>query len=161
MVTTALLWTGSVVCVAAGLAGLVLPVLPGPPLLFAGIALAAWAERFAYIGKGTLVALGVLAILGVAMDFLAGAYGARRYKASGRAVAGATIGALVGILFGPVGALLGPFLGAVAGQLSVSADLSAAGRAGTGAIVGLVIGTAAKLAIGFAMIALALAVRFL
>lgn len=161
MTTTILLWVGAAVLTAAGLVGLVLPVLPGPPLLFAGIALAAWAEHFAYLGTGTLTVLGVLALLGVALDFFAGAYGARRYKASGRAVVGATLGAVVGIFFGPAGALLGPFLGAVVGQLSVTPDLPAAGRAGAGAMVGLVIGTAAKLAIGLAMLALALVMRLL
>jgi uncharacterized protein len=161
MVTTVLLWTGSAVCTAAGLLGLALPVLPGPPLLFVGILFAAWAEDFAYLGTGTLTALGVLAVLGVALDFLAGAYGARRYRASGRAVLGATLGAVIGVFFGPLGALLGPFVGAVVGQLAASPDLWAAGRAGAGAMVGLALGTAAKLAVGLAMVALALAMRFL
>jgi uncharacterized protein YqgC (DUF456 family) len=143
-----------------GLAGLVLPALPGAPLLFLGVLLGAWAEDFAYIGSGTLIAAGVLAVLTIAVDFAAGAFGARRYGASGRAVLGATIGAIVGIFFGLVGILIGPFIGAVVGELSVQRDLRAASRAGIGATIGLALGTAAKLALGFAMLGLTAIARF-
>ena len=96
--------------------------------------------------------LGVLAALAVAVDFIAGAFGVKRFGASGRAVTGATIGAIVGLFFGIVGVLVGPFVGAVIGELSVRRNLAAAGRAGVGAALGLALGTAAKLAIAFAMI---------
>jgi uncharacterized protein YqgC (DUF456 family) len=158
--TLALLWSLAAVLVIAGLAGLVLPALPGAPLLFGGLLLFAWSEDFAYIGTGTLVALAVLAALTFVADFAASAFGARRYGASGRAVLGATIGAVVGIFFGLVGILVGPFAGAVLGELSVRRDVTAAGRAGAGAAIGLAIGAAAKLALGFAMIGLAAVVRF-
>jgi uncharacterized protein YqgC (DUF456 family) len=160
-VTTILLWTGAAVLIVAGLAGLVLPALPGAPLLFGGILLAAWIEDFEYIGTGTLIAVGVLAALTFVADFAAGAFGAKRYGASGRAVLGATIGAVVGIFFGLIGVLLGPFVGAVIGELSVRRDLEAASRAGVGATIGLAIGTAAKLALGFAMIGVAVVMRLL
>lgn len=156
---TILLWAAAAILIAAGLAGLVLPVLPGAPLLFAGVLLAAWAEDFAYLGWGTLIAVGVLAALAIAADFVAGAFGAKRYGASGRAVLGATIGAVVGLFFGIVGVLLGPFIGAVIGELTVRRDLQAAGRAGVGATIGLALGVAAKLALGFAMIGIALVMR--
>jgi uncharacterized protein YqgC (DUF456 family) len=159
--TTILLWTGAAVLVLAGLAGLVLPALPGAPLLFGGILLAAWIEDFEYIGRGTLIAIGVLAALTFVADFVAGAFGAKRYGASSRAVLGATIGAVVGIFFGLIGVLLGPFVGAVIGELSVRRDLEAASRAGVGATIGLAIGTAAKLALGFAMIGVAIVMRVL
>jgi uncharacterized protein YqgC (DUF456 family) len=158
--TTIMLLAGAAVLVVAGLAGLVLPVLPGAPLLFGGILLAAWAEDFAYLGVGTLTVVGVLAALAIAADFVAGAFGARRYGASKRAVLGATIGTVVGLFFGPIGVLLGPFVGAVLGELTVQRDLNAAGRAGVGATIGLALGTAAKLALGFAMIGIAVVMRF-
>ncbi len=157
--TTILLWVAAALLIAGGLAGLVLPVLPGAPLLFGGIVLAAWAEDFAYLGKGTLISVGVLAGLAILADFVAGAFGARRYGASSRAVLGATIGAVVGLFFGIVGVLVGPFVGAVVGELTVRRDLEAAGRAGVGATIGLALGTAAKLALGFAMIGIAVVMR--
>lgn len=155
------LWLLAGVLIAAGMVGLVLPLLPGAPLLFAGFLVAAWAEDFAYLGAGSLTAIGVLAVLAIAVDFIAGAFGARRYGASGRAVLGAALGATVGLFFGVVGVLIGPFVGAVLGELSVRRDLGAAGRAGLGATIGLALGTAAKLALGFAMLGVAVVMRFL
>jgi len=147
------------VLIVVGALGLVLPALPGAPLIFLGALLAAWAEDFMYLGFGTLTAIGVLAALAVAVDFVASAFGVKRFGASPRAIAGATIGALVGIFFGLIGILIGPFVGAMLGELSVRNDLAAAGRAGVGAALGLALGTAAKLAIAVTMVGLILLMR--
>jgi len=154
------LWIVAALLVVAGLAGMLLPVLPGPLLLFAGLLAAAGAEEFAFVGMKTLIALGVMAGLALLADNVAGAFGAHRYGASPRAVAGAALGAVIGIFFGLPGVLLGPFLGALVGELAERSNLAAASRAGWGATVGLAIGIAAKLALGFAMIGLFLIVRF-
>jgi hypothetical protein len=147
--------------VAVGFAGLVLPGLPGAPLVFAGLLVAAWAEHFAYVGAGTLVVLALLAATTWAVDFAATAFGARRFGASGRAVAGAAIGSLIGLFFGLPGLVVGPFLGAVAGELSAARDLRQAGRAGVGATLGLALGLAAKLALGVSMLAVFAFDRFM
>jgi uncharacterized protein YqgC (DUF456 family) len=157
----ALLWSLAVMLIVVGVVGLVVPALPGAPFLFGGVLLGAWAEDFVYIGTPTLIVVGVLAALTIAVDFAAGAFGARRYGASGRAMLGATIGAVVGIFFGIVGILIGPFIGAVIGELSAQRDLKAASLAGVGATIGLAIGTAAKLALGFAVVGVTVAARFL
>lgn len=156
-----LAWILAILLVIAGLAGLVLPALPGPLLLFLGLLAAAWAEGFVYVGTGTLVALGIMAALASVADFIAGVFGARHYGASRRAMAGAALGAFVGLFFGLPGLLLGPFIGALLGQLSAHRDLVAASRAGFGATIGLALGIAAKLALGFAMVGLFLLVRLL
>lgn len=147
------------VLIVVGALGLVLPALPGAPLIFIGALLAAWAEDFVYIGLGSLIVLGVLSVLAIAVDFIASAFGVKRFGASPRAVAGATIGALVGIFFGLIGILIGPFVGAAVGELTVKRDLAAAGRAGVGAALGLALGTAAKLAIAFTMVGVILWMR--
>ncbi|QIT55754.1 DUF456 domain-containing protein [Aquisalimonas sp. 2447] len=157
---TVLLWLLAILLIGAGLVGLVLPPLPGPLLLFAGLWVAAWAEGFAHVGMFTLVVLGVMAALASLADFIAGAFGARRYGASARSITGAALGALVGLFFGLPGLLLGPFIGALVGELSTRSGLPAAARAGWGATVGLAIGVAAKLAFGIAMVGLFLLVRF-
>jgi uncharacterized protein YqgC (DUF456 family) len=157
---TVLLWIVGAVLIIIGIAGLFLPVIPGAVVLFAGLALAAWADDFAYVGWKTLTALGVLALLTYPADFLASAFGAKRYGASPRAVTGAVIGAIVGIFFGLPGVLIGPFLGAVAGELSTQRHLGKAGRAGIGATLGLVLGVAIKLAIAFTMLGIFAVVRF-
>ena len=158
---TILLWIFAVLLTLAGLAGMVLPALPGPLLVFAGLFLGAWAEGFVHVGTNTLLALAVMTALAMLADFVAGAFGAKRYGASPRAAAGAALGALIGIFFGLLGLLLGPFLGALVGEIAERKGWAQAGRAGIGATLGLVIGTAAKLALGFAMVGLFLLVRFL
>lgn len=155
-----LTWTGVAVLLTAGLAGLVLPIIPGPPLLFAGFLLAAWAEQFQFVGLNTLIVLGLLCLFAIILDFVAGALGAKRYGASKAAIWGALIGAVVGIVFGPIGILFGPFVGAVLGELINGRQLQQAGRAGFGASVGMLIGIMAKLVIGILMLALFLTVRF-
>jgi uncharacterized protein YqgC (DUF456 family) len=158
---TVVLWIAAGVLLAIGALGIVLPILPGAPLIFLGALLAAWAEDFAYIGLWSLIGLGVLAALAVAVDFIAGAFGVKRFGASRRAVTGATLGAILGLFFGIVGVLVGPFIGAVIGELSVRRNLAAAGRAGVGAALGLALGTAAKIAIAFAMIGVIVVMRLL
>lgn len=154
-------WVLAIILIVAGLAGLVLPALPGPFLLLGGLWVAAWAEGYVYVGTGTLITLAIMAVIAALADFVAGAFGARRFGASVRSVYGAALGAVVGIFFGLPGLLLGPFIGALIGELSARKGLVAAGRAGWGATLGLVLGTAAKLALGFAMVGLYLLIRFL
>lgn len=158
---TLLLWILAVLLVLVGMAGLVLPALPGAPLLFAGLVVAAWAEDFVYVGTGTMVLLAVLAVLTSAVDFIAGAFGAKRFGASPRAVTGALIGGVAGLFFGIPGVLLGPFVGAVIGELSVRRDLNAATRAGLGASLGLLLAAAAKIALAFAMVGVFVVMRFI
>ena len=161
MDATILLWLLAAVLVVAGLLGLVLPVLPGTPLLFAGLLIAAWAEDFAYVGAGTLAGIAVLAILTYPIDVAATALGATRFGASKRAAVGAAVGALVGLFFGIPGIVLGPFIGAVIGELTAQRGLGDAGRAGVGAMVGLVLGAAGKLALAFSMLGLFALARIL
>lgn len=152
MDTTFLLWILAAFLVVSGIAGLMLPAIPGAPLLFAGLVVAAWAEDFMYVGTGTIIVLGVLAALISAVDFVAGALGAKRFGASPRAVTGALIGGVVGLFFGLPGVLFGPFIGAVIGELSIRHDLNAATRAGFGAALGLLFAAIIKITLAFTMI---------
>jgi len=142
-----------------GLAGVVLPALPGLPLVFLGMLLAAWAGGFAKIGIATLVALGILTLLSMAVDFWAAALGAKRVGASRLAVIGALLGTFAGLFFGPVGLFLGPFVGALTGELVHGrrldrGRLGQATRVGVGTWLGLVLGIALKLMLAFAMLGL-------
>lgn len=147
--------------VALGVVGTLLPALPGPVFVFGGLALAAWAESFLYVGIGTLVVLAVLLAGTFLADFVATALGARKLGASPRAATGAALGALVGLFFGLPGVVIGPFAGAVLAELSQRRTLEEAGRAGLGAWLGMVLGAAAKLALVFTMIGVYAARRFL
>ena len=147
-----LLWLLAAFLIAAGFAGLILPAVPGIPLVFAGLVLLAWAESFAYVGWLTLTLLGVLALLSYGVDLLAAAFGAKKFGASPRAVAGAALGALAGLFFGLPGIVLGPFVGAVVGEFSRQASARAAVHAGLGATLGLLFGTLLKIALAFTMV---------
>ncbi|MEM7410782.1 MAG: DUF456 domain-containing protein [Myxococcota bacterium] len=155
-----LLWIVVVLLVAVGIAGAVLPGLPGAVLVFGGLALGAWIDGFAYVGQGTLAVLAVLAVLTYSVDFAASALGAQRAGAHRNALIGAAVGALVGLFFGLPGILLGPFIGAVIGEYTARGDLERAGKVGFATWLGMAVGSAAKLALTLSMVALFLFQRF-
>lgn len=140
------------VLVLAGIAGAVLPALPGAPLVFGGLLLVAWADGFQKVGWFTLAVVGLLALLTFPLDLMAASLGAKRVGASWLALAGAAIGTIVGFFLGLPGLILGPFVGAVAGEYLSRRDLRQAGRVGVGTWIGFVIGVAGKLALIFMMI---------
>ncbi len=156
--TLILLLFGAILSII-GLAGTLLPFLPGAPLLFVGLLLCAWAENFQYVGAGTLLVLAAMAALTWLVEFLASVLGVKKFGGSRRAMLGAALGGVVGMFLGPAGILLGPFVGAVLGEMSLDRSLDQAGRAGFGTVVGLAIGVAGKLAIAIAMLGLFLLVR--
>jgi len=156
----AVLWVVAVVLTSLGIAGILIPALPGILLVFSGLFAAAWAEGFVYVGKGTIITLAFLALVGYAGDALAGALGARHFGAGRAAVYGALAGTVAGMFFGLPGIVFGPFAGALAAELIIHKDLVQAGKAGFGAWAGMVAGIALKVAVVFAMIGLYLAVRF-
>ena len=156
-----ILWIIGAICTVTGLSGLLLPVVPGAPILFLGLLFGAWAEDFRYIGVWTLLILAGMAGLTYVVEFAASILGVRKFGGSRRAMAGAVLGGVVGLFLGIPGILLGPFVGAVIGELSLQRSLDQASRAGFGTVVGLAIGVAGKLAIGIAMIGLFVLMRLL
>lgn len=148
----AALWILAIVLMVVGAAGIILPALPGVPLIFAGMVLAASIDDFQRIGWITLTVLGFLTVIAFIVDFAASALGAKRVGASSRAVWGAVIGTLVGLFFGFVGLVLGPFIGAVVGEMSVHGRVNQAGRVGVATWMGLIFGTLFKLAIACSML---------
>jgi len=153
-------WILAVLIVLGGLVGTVIPALPGVPMVFAGLLLAAWAGGFETVGPVTIAILGALTALAWLIDFLAAALGAKQLGASQRAFWGATFGAVVGMFFGIPGIILGPFVGAVVAELSAGRKLDEAGRAGYGTWIGIVLGAAAKLAIAFLMVGIFILQQF-
>jgi uncharacterized protein YqgC (DUF456 family) len=158
---TQLLWVLAVLLVLVGLAGVVLPALPGAVLIFVGLLLAAWADGFARVGVPTLVLLGVIAAATYAVDLAASALGAKRAGASTRAVVGAALGTLVGLFLGLPGLILGPLAGAILLEWTKHRDLERAKRVGMAAWIGFAVGSAVKIALAFSMIAIFLAAMFL
>jgi len=154
-------WSIAILFVLAGLIGLILPAIPGAPLIFAGLLLAAWAENFAYVGFWSILTLALIVLLSYGVDFWATIFGARRFGASKRAAVGALLGALAGLFLGLPGVIFGPFIGAVIGELSAQRNFQQAARAGIGATIGFILGTALKMALACAMIGIFILERFL
>ncbi len=137
-----------------GMLGTFLPAIPGVPLGFAGMLLAAWAGDFARVSVLTVVVLGVLTALAMLADFLASAFGTKVAGASPWAFVGAAIGAIAGLFFVPIGLIVGPFAGAVLGEALATQHVGQAFKAGIGATLGLLCGAIAKIALAFAMLAI-------
>ena len=148
-----ILWyTAAGLLILVGLAGTILPALPGVPLVFAGMWLAAWVADYGEIGVWTVALLGVLAVLAMLLDLVAGWLGARRVAASKAALWGAAIGTVVGLFFGLPGLLLGPFIGALAGEFRSGGTLGRSTQVGVATWIGLLFGTLAKVALSFTML---------
>lgn len=171
---SALWWVLSVALIAIGVAGTVLPALPGVILVWAGILLGAWIDDFQHVSGWTLAVVSVLAVLAWAVDYVAAALGAQRAGASRLAMIGAAIGTVAGLLMGLVGVLFMPLVGAVVGEVIAQRQQRARGaadggpkpagaaapmhhqalRVGLATWVGLLLGTVAKLALVFVMVGL-------
>ena len=146
-------WSVTLVLMALGLIGTVLPVIPGTAVILA----AAIIHRIMLgpgksVGWASIAVLVLLTLASYAIDFVGGWLGARRFGATRWGMWGALLGALVGIFFGLPGLLLGPIIGAITGELISGKRLLDAGRAGWGALLGNLAALLGKLAIGFAMV---------
>lgn len=149
----------AIVMMVVGIAGTVLPALPGLPLVFAGMLLAAWAGGFEQVSGWTIAVLALLTLLSLGIDFMATMLGAKRVGASKPALVGAIIGTFAGLLFGLIGIFVGPFVGALVGELIWlrgvgGRELSQATKVGLGTWLGIVVGTVLKLGVAFVMVGL-------
>ncbi len=158
-------WVVAFALVAVGLAGTVLPMLPGTVLVLAGLVLGAWIDDFGRVSGWTLGFIGLLAALAWATDYLAAMLGAKRAGASPLALLGAALGTVLGVFTGFVGLLFMPLAGAMLGEywtlqrrqggfagLNHDAAGRQAVRVGVATWVGLLLGTVVKLVLVFLMV---------
>jgi uncharacterized protein YqgC (DUF456 family) len=139
--------TGSIFLLL-GIAGCVLPILPGPVLSFLGLLLLALLKQFSPPLTPTLII--IMAILTVVVtigDYLIPLWGAKRYGATKWGIWGSVIGMAIGIFFSPFGMLLGAFIGAVTVEWLVQKERGKALKAGWGVFIGSLAGTALKLGV--------------
>lgn len=140
------------VLVLVGVAGIVLPALPGVPLIFGGLLLAAWADGFTRVGWLPLLVLGVLTAISIVVDLLSTVWGAQRVGASRLALIGSVVGTVAGLFFMPLGLFIGPFAGALLGEYLHGRKLGKATWVGVGTWLGIVLSVAFKLGLAMAMI---------
>jgi len=131
-----------------GLAGSVLPILPGPPLSFIGLFLLALLKHFSPPLTPTLVIiLAIVTILVIVMDYIIPLLGAKKYGASKWGVWGSVLGMAIGIFWSPFAMLLGAFIGAVVVEWLVGKKKVEALRAGWGVVMGTLFATILRLGV--------------
>jgi len=134
--------------VLIGFAGSILPVIPGPPISWAGLLLLKWTDFVNDHGAAYENALWILlffVVLVTILDYVVPIMGTKRYGGSRRGVWGATIGVVAGLFFGPLGIIIGPFLGAYIGEITTGKKEREALRAAWGSFVGFLLGVGMKL----------------
>ena len=152
MTTTVLLWLLSIALIVLGVAGTVLPALPGTVLVLAGIVLGAWIDDFSRVGWGVLAGVTALAVVAWVLDYVAGLLGARKAGASRQAIWGAALGTVAGLFMGLVGVLFMPLVGAAIGEWLARRDHQQALKVGVATWLGIIAGMVSKVVIAFMMI---------
>ena len=142
------------VLIALGLVGAIIPTVPAIPLIFIGIWLIARIDHYHHLGFWWLIGIAAVGTVGLTIDLLAGALGAKRMGASKQAVLGALVGTVIGLFFGLPGLFLGSFLGAVLGELIAGSSVLRSTNVGISAWLGLIFGTIVKLVSSLMMVAL-------
>lgn len=141
-----LLYALSAICMLAGLAGCILPMLPGPPLAWLGMLLLHFTDRVDF-SVTELVVSALVVIATLVLDYFTPMIGAKKFGGGKYGNRGCVIGTIMGMFFLPLGLILGPFLGAVIGELIAGKPFRAALKAGFGSFVGFLFGTLIKLAV--------------
>jgi len=130
----------------AGLAGCILPVLPGPPLSYAALLLLHFTRNHQFDNK-FLIIWAVITVVITLIDYLVPIWGAKKFGASKRGVWGSIIGLVIGLFFfPPFGIIVGPFIGAVVGELTSGKETNHAMKAGFGSFIGFLTGVVLKIA---------------
>ena len=150
--TDVVLWVLSIALITVGIAGTVLPALPGTALVLGGIMLGAWVDDFTRVGVGTLAVIAAIAVLAWVLDYVAGLLGARRAGASRQALIGAALGTVLGLFMGLVGVLFLPLVGAAVGEYLARKNQRQALTVGVSTWLGIMAGLVAKVVLAFVMI---------
>ena len=140
-----------IILIVLGLAGCILPVIPGPPLSFAGLLILRFTgfveeprtEQFDTILWITAVA----AILVTVLDYIVPVWGTKKFGGSRYGTIGAMLGLIAGLFFAPLGIIIGPFIGAVAGEIMAGKDNRSSLRAGFGSLIGFLTGVVMKITV--------------
>lgn len=146
-------WILSALLIVAGVAGSILPALPGAPLILVAAVLHRWLLP-GYVSLWTIAALVLLSALTVVVDAACGILGVRRFGGGRWAMLGAGIGAAIGLIFGPFGLFAGAVAGAVICEMAFDRKaLNDALKAGLGAGLGMLVGTFLRLGLALFMAA--------
>lgn len=148
-------WILTLLLMAVGLVGTLIPYVPGTAIIFAAAVLhcLVMGEEQS-VSYGLLGILLLLLIIAQVLDLVSSAIGAKFFGATRWGAIGCIIGAIVGLFFGLPGILLGPILGALIGELLGGKEILPSLRSAWGSLLGVAGGIGAKLVIGVIMIIL-------
>jgi uncharacterized protein YqgC (DUF456 family) len=137
-----------------GLLGVFIPILPGIPFMFCAVLVYGIVDKFGHISGNELIIFGVMALISLFIDYLAGALGAKMFGASGKGTLGGIIGSIVGlILFPPLGVFIGLALGVLIAEfVFAKKNLKTSTKITTGALLGALAGIILNLIIGLTFI---------
>lgn len=133
-----------VLLMLVGLAGCIVPFLPGPPLCFVALLVQQLQSDPPYTTKFLLIWAAITVIIAI-LDYLIPIYGTRKFGGTTYGVWGCVVGLVAGLWLGPLGIIIGPFVGAFVGELMGNAKSEHAFRAALGSFVGFLLGTLLKL----------------
>lgn len=139
-----------IVLMLGGLAGCLLPLLPGPPLCFAALLLLQLRTDPPFTVKFLLIWAAIATVVTI-LDYIIPLYGTKKFGGSKYGVWGCTLGLLVGLWFGPLGIIVGPFVGAFIGELMANNNSDKALRSAFGSFIGFLAGTLLKLVVCLVM----------
>ena len=141
---------GIILCIVA-IAGSLLPLLPGPPIAYAGMLLQLFREENPF-STSLLIILGVVVVISLVLDYLIPIWGTKKFGGTKYGVWGCTIGFIAAFWMGPVGVIVGPFIGAFVGELIGGKDSGKSLKAAFGSFVGFLLGSFLKLVVCFLML---------
>jgi uncharacterized protein YqgC (DUF456 family) len=139
-----------VILMLAGLAGCILPFLPGPPLCFAALLIQQLQSTPPYSTDFLLMWAGITLVV-TGLDYVIPVYGTKKFGGTKYGMWGCVVGLVAGLWLGPLGIIFGPFVGALVGELIGNARSDHALRAAVGSFVGFLLGTLVKLIACFVM----------
>ncbi|MDR2962941.1 MAG: DUF456 domain-containing protein [Bacteroidales bacterium] len=142
---------GAAVLLFIGLAGCIIPVIPGLPLCYAGLLLLSFSMQV-QVPLYFLILWAVVVLAIQILDFYLPVWGTKKYGGSKYGMWGSTIGLILGIFFSPIAMIAGAFAGAFVGEKIANKDSKTALKAAFGSFMGIVLGTVIKLAIALYMI---------
>ncbi|TET82435.1 MAG: DUF456 domain-containing protein [Desulfobacteraceae bacterium] len=150
--TIALIIIGLLIALV-GLAGCIVPLIPGPPLSFLALIIISYAKNWEPFSATFLIIMAVFTLAVTISDYVVPVRGAKKYGASKLGVWGSIIGMLVGLLFFPPwGMLLGAIVGALSGELLAGKKSKKVLRAGWGVFIGNMVAMGLKLALSGVML---------
>ncbi len=145
----------TIILIATGLIGIVIPGLPAAPLILLGSIVYGFGFGFERIGLTIYIILTILASISLIIDYLGSVFGAKKFGASIFGIIGAILGLIVGFLIGNIwGLIMGPFVGAFLGELIRKKRPKESLKAGLGATLGFMGGFFLRFPICLAMIVL-------